>query len=111
MKLKFNSVPDFAKGDDYPNNAITINQTYLPFYCINCDQKSETAYLTPNFGPFCKNCIDELMQHILILDFEEIKALCDFFMNRVGYISREFDQPIHDLTAKLENYLNEKEKK
>jgi len=57
-------IPLFAR--DYPEVAETLNQTRLPFYCINCQRKRETTYLTPNFGPFCDECLEEAKKVELI---------------------------------------------
>lgn len=51
-------IPSYAI--DYPERAVEIAHFHLPFYCINCWRKRETTYLTPNFGPFCDECIVEL---------------------------------------------------
>jgi hypothetical protein len=51
-------VPTWAA--DYPAIAQTLEQARLPFYCMNCLRKKETAYLTPNFGPVCDECLEEL---------------------------------------------------
>jgi hypothetical protein len=51
-------IPDFAA--DYPEVAETIFDLRLPFYCANCYHKRETTYVTPNFGPFCDECLKEL---------------------------------------------------
>lgn len=52
-------IPSFAIEDsaEYPETAAG---THLPFYCINCYRKRETTYLTPNFGPFCDECLEEV---------------------------------------------------
>jgi len=50
-------IPSFAA--DYPEVAVTLEQARLPFYCTNCYRKRETSYLTPNFGPFCDECLQE----------------------------------------------------
>ena len=55
-------VPAFAFN--YPVKAETLEQTRLPFYCANCQQKRMTRYLTPNFGPFCLDCFAELNTYI-----------------------------------------------
>jgi len=62
-------IPDFAK--DFPEMAQSLVQTRLPFYCINCQHKRETTYLTPDFGPFCDECLKEAEKVTLI------KALMD----------------------------------
>lgn len=54
----FTPVPDFAV--DYPERAETLDHARLPFYCVNCHRKRPTRYLTPNFGPFCGECLREL---------------------------------------------------
>lgn len=51
-------MPDFAAN--YPDTAKTIKQLGLTFYCINCLRKTETTFLTPNFGPVCRQCVKEL---------------------------------------------------
>lgn len=51
-------IPQFTS--DYPEVAQTIEQTRLPFYCYNCYRKRETRYITPNFGPFCDDCLKEI---------------------------------------------------
>lgn len=56
-KLIFKPPPPFA--DDYPEIAKTPEMLRLPFYCCNCQRKRHTAYLTPNFGPFCWECLHE----------------------------------------------------
>lgn len=56
-----NRVPWFAKdAKDYPARATELEHLSLSFYCINCQRKADTEYLTPNFGPFCADCIREL---------------------------------------------------
>jgi hypothetical protein len=55
-------IPSYAA--DYPEIAETLAQAMLPFYCINCYRKRETRYVTPNFGPFCENCLKELKDPI-----------------------------------------------
>jgi hypothetical protein len=54
----FTPVPAFA--EEYPNRAENITHTRLPFYCINCQGKAATCYLTPNFGPLCAECLKEI---------------------------------------------------
>jgi hypothetical protein len=54
----FVKIPDFASG--YPERAETLAHTRLPFYCCNCQRKRETAYLTPDFGPFCRECLGQI---------------------------------------------------
>jgi hypothetical protein len=56
--IKRNTIPSFAA--DYPARAVTLEQLSLPFYCINCQRKKETIYLTPDFGPFCDDCLQEV---------------------------------------------------
>lgn len=56
---RFILVPQFAV--DYPELAETIEHARLPFYCCNCLRKRPTTYLAPNFGPFCKDCLDEVV--------------------------------------------------
>ena len=51
-------VPDFAK--DYPDQAQTLEQTRLPFYCCNCQRKRPTRYMTPDLGPFCQECYKQI---------------------------------------------------
>lgn len=53
------TIPSFAVEDsaEYPETAAG---THLPFYCINCYRKRETTYLTPDFGPFCDECLKEV---------------------------------------------------
>lgn len=53
-------IPEYAH--DYPETAQTLEQVRLPFYCCNCLRKKETAYVTPNFGPFCDDCMHELRE-------------------------------------------------
>lgn len=56
-----NKIPPFAVNDElYPLQAQSLLETRLPFYCCNCQRKAETTYLTPNFGPFCDECLKEL---------------------------------------------------
>lgn len=55
-------VPEFAR--DYPNVAQTLRQTRLSFYCMNCQRKRPTRYLTPDFGPLCEDCLREI-EHLL----------------------------------------------
>jgi hypothetical protein len=54
----WNDIPSFAS--DYPERASTLDHTRLPFYCINCQRKRRTKYLTDDFGPFCEDCLQEL---------------------------------------------------
>jgi hypothetical protein len=56
--LMINEIPFFAK--DYPERATELNHLSLTFYCINCQRKAKTRYLTSDFGPFCDDCINEL---------------------------------------------------
>lgn len=56
-------IPTYAA--DYPERAQTLAHAILPFYCCNCYRKRETTYLTPNFGPFCDECLEEI-QPLLI---------------------------------------------
>lgn len=56
--MNFGKIPDFAAK--YPETAQDLKQAWLPIYCINCYHKRETAYITPNFGPFCRACLEEL---------------------------------------------------
>ena len=58
--LVFEPVPRWATGESYPEIATLSEQMRLPFYCINCYHKRPTAYLTPNFGPFCADCLKEI---------------------------------------------------
>jgi len=51
-------VPSYAA--DYPKRATDIKHFSLPFYCINCQRKRDTTYLTPDFGPFCDDCLGEI---------------------------------------------------
>jgi hypothetical protein len=53
-----NPIPKFAA--DYPERATELNHLHLTFYCINCQRKRETTYITPNFGPFCDECMNDL---------------------------------------------------
>jgi hypothetical protein len=64
--MTYTPVPDFAA--DYPEIAETLEQARLPFYCINCYQKRETVYLTPNFGPFCRECVKEMRLAAFAMD-------------------------------------------
>ncbi len=57
-ELDWRPVPKFAS--DMPEVAQTLSQTRLPFYCCNCQRKRETAYVTENFGPFCRDCLSEV---------------------------------------------------
>lgn len=52
------AIPAFAA--DYPEVAKTLEHTRLPFYCMNCQRKRETTYLTPDFGGLCDECIGEM---------------------------------------------------
>ena len=63
MPEEYEPVPQFMA--DYPEVAQTLSHTRLPSYCINCQHKRPTRYITPNFGPFCKECMDELHQALL----------------------------------------------
>lgn len=56
--MRRTTIPAFAA--DYPERAQTIDQARLPFYCCNCLRKKETTYLTPNFGPFCDECLEDV---------------------------------------------------
>lgn len=55
---RYNSIPAFA--ENYPEIAKTLEQVRLPFYCCNCQRKRNTYYINPNFGPFCKECLELL---------------------------------------------------
>jgi hypothetical protein len=55
---QYEPVPSWAA--DYPNVAQTVKQTRLTFYCINCQTKRPTRFITPNFGPVCEACEKEL---------------------------------------------------
>lgn len=54
----FSPVPAFVS--DYPEKATTVLHLNLPCYCINCQRKAETTWLTPNFGPICRECYAEI---------------------------------------------------
>jgi len=58
MSIHFKAIPKFAS--DYPEIAQTLEQARLTFYCMNCYRKRSTAFLTPDFGPLCHECIEEL---------------------------------------------------
>lgn len=59
MKLEMTEkVPEFAFS--YPNIAETFDQIRLPFYCMNCLEKGPTGWVTPNFGPLCARCAEEI---------------------------------------------------
>jgi len=58
-------IPIFAA--DFPEVADTINRARLPFYCANCYCKRETVWLTPNFGPFCDECLKAAEKVALVL--------------------------------------------
>lgn len=60
------TVPNFAS--DAPSRAAVLRDLSLPYYCINCQRKADTVYLTPNFGPFCAECVKELETHMMIVD-------------------------------------------
>lgn len=60
-KFEFHAVPEFAQHNaDYPEVATKVDHLRLTFYCCNCTHKREAAYVTPNFGPFCRECLKEL---------------------------------------------------
>lgn len=59
MKLEMTErVPRWA--EDLPPIAQTVEQMRLPFYCMNCSRKGPTGWVTPNFGPLCEQCAEEL---------------------------------------------------
>lgn len=60
----------------------------------------------------CNECYDAAFQHLnreirqkLVLSGEEAKALDDYFTKRAGYISHEFDAPVHDIISKIQKFL------
>lgn len=68
-------VPSYA--DRHPEVATTLEQARLPFYCCNCYRKRETIYLTPDFGPFCSECLKELWSY-------DVNALLDDVLREIG---------------------------
>lgn len=30
------------------------------FYCMNCLRKRSATWITPNFGPLCRECVEEM---------------------------------------------------
>ncbi len=66
-----NPIPSFARN--FPDIAMDLAQTRLPFYCANCQRKRETTYLTPDFGPFCDECLDEASKVALVRRLTEMK--------------------------------------
>ena len=65
------TIPAYAS--DHPEQAQTLLQAMLPFYCINCYRKRETTYLTPDFGPFCDECLAGARKVALIRQLMEEK--------------------------------------
>lgn len=55
-------VPKFAA--DHPLIAETMEQARLTFYCMNCYRKRPTGWVTPNFGPLCEECLEELNEGV-----------------------------------------------
>lgn len=41
---------------------------------------------------------------------EEVVALLDYFVKRAGYISHEFDSPVHEIIKRLNNFIMRTEK-
>lgn len=80
----FRQIPIFAS--DYPERAQTWAHFQLPFYCINCQRKRPTRYLTPNFGPFCKECLMQISIAKLPEDQQE-RAMTDVDEAREKYPS------------------------
>lgn len=58
MEEGYDRVPEFAAS--YPAVVSAVEHVHLPFYCCNCTRKAETRYVTPSFGPFCRECWAEL---------------------------------------------------
>lgn len=56
--LIYRPIPEFMK--DYPEVAQNLEQVRLTFYCMNCQRKRSTTFITPNFGPLCYECVGEL---------------------------------------------------
>ena len=50
-----------------------------------------------------------MIRHSFYLTEEEAKVLYDYFLNRAGYISREFDEKVLELIKRLREYIEEEE--
>lgn len=60
----------------------------------------------------CRECNDAAWQHLnrslndkLVLSEEEALALDEYFVKRAGYISPEFDAPVHKLISRIQRFL------
>lgn len=45
--------------------------------------------------------------NVFQLTDKEIKELLDYFINRAGYISHEFDAPTHEIIKRMQKYERE----
>jgi len=55
---EFKPLPDWTES--LPDRAETLDHLRGTFYCMNCWRKAPTTYLTPNFGPICRSCYDQI---------------------------------------------------
>ena len=93
-------IPAYAA--DYPEVAQTLSQCFLPFYCINCYRKRETVYLTPDFGPFCEECLKQLPSSRLEEAVEEFVGW--WHLHREGSVNAAYDY-IDKMTKRLRELL------
>ena len=45
---------------------------------------------------------------VFVMDYNESKCLWDYFLNRAGYISAEFDLPVHKITDRLRLWVEKR---